>query len=332
MALGNSINAATVGIVRLNSTGLFDSVTTTNRNVLIGASSNGITNVAPSATSGVPLISQGAASDPAFGTAVVAGGGTGVTSFTAYSVVAGGTTTTGALQNVSGVGSSGQVLTSNGAAALPTWQTAQTGTGINNVIRQVFTASGTYTPSANMVYCDIEVCGGGGAGGGSANTSPRTAAGGGGGGYARKVVTAATIGASKAVTVGAGGVGVSNGTGGTGGTSSVGAIVSATGGLGGPTASFTTNVVGGVGGTGSSGDFNFTGNSGGIKNNASAIGSSGGDSFFGGGAPPLISSSGVGNAGTNYGGGGGGSISSGSGSVVGADGFQGIVIITEYTG
>ena len=49
-------------------------------------------------------------------------GGTGDTSFTAYSVVCGGTTTTGVLQNVSGVGTSGQVLTSNGAAALPTWQ------------------------------------------------------------------------------------------------------------------------------------------------------------------------------------------------------------------
>lgn len=78
---------------------------------------------ATSATSGVPLVSQGAAADPAFGTAVVAGGGTGDTSFTAYSVITGGTTSTGALQNVSGVGTSGQVLTSNGAGTLPTWQT-----------------------------------------------------------------------------------------------------------------------------------------------------------------------------------------------------------------
>lgn len=57
-------------------------------------------------------------------------GGTGDTSFTAYSVITGGTTSTGALQNVSGVGTSGQVLTSNGAAALPTWQnTGSGGTG-----------------------------------------------------------------------------------------------------------------------------------------------------------------------------------------------------------
>jgi hypothetical protein len=57
------------------------------------------------------------------GTAItVPNGGTGDASFTAYSVICGGTTSTGALQNVSGVGTAGQVLTSNGASALPTWQ------------------------------------------------------------------------------------------------------------------------------------------------------------------------------------------------------------------
>ena len=49
-------------------------------------------------------------------------GGTGLSSTTAYAVLCGGTTSTGNLQSVSGVGSSGQVLTSNGASALPTWQ------------------------------------------------------------------------------------------------------------------------------------------------------------------------------------------------------------------
>lgn len=52
----------------------------------------------------------------------VSDGGTGVSSFTAYSVVTGGTTATGALQSVSGVGSSGEVLTSNGSGSLPSWQ------------------------------------------------------------------------------------------------------------------------------------------------------------------------------------------------------------------
>ena len=41
--------------------------------------------------------------------------------FTAYSVLCGGTTSASALQNVSGVGTSGQILTSQGAGALPQW-------------------------------------------------------------------------------------------------------------------------------------------------------------------------------------------------------------------
>lgn len=56
-------------------------------------------------------------------------GGTGKASFTAYSVVCGGTTSGGNLQNVSSVGTSGQVLTSNGAGALPTFQTPSGGGG-----------------------------------------------------------------------------------------------------------------------------------------------------------------------------------------------------------
>ena len=52
----------------------------------------------------------------------VAQGGTGVSSLTAYAVVCGGTTTTGAVQSIASVGTSGQVLMSNGASALPTMQ------------------------------------------------------------------------------------------------------------------------------------------------------------------------------------------------------------------
>jgi hypothetical protein len=98
--------------------------------LIIGNGTSVATLLAPSATSGVPLISQGSSSDPAYGTAVVGGGGTGNTTFTAYSVICAGTTATGAFQNVSGVGSSGQVLTSNGASALPTWQATASGGGL----------------------------------------------------------------------------------------------------------------------------------------------------------------------------------------------------------
>lgn len=57
----------------------------------------------------------------------VAYGGTGRASHTAYAVLCGGTTGTGAQQSIASVGSSGQVLTSNGAGALPTFQNATGG-------------------------------------------------------------------------------------------------------------------------------------------------------------------------------------------------------------
>jgi hypothetical protein len=56
------------------------------------------------------------------GTTGVANGGTGVTSLTAYAPVFGGTTSTGAVQSGT-VGTSGQILTSNGAGAIATFQT-----------------------------------------------------------------------------------------------------------------------------------------------------------------------------------------------------------------
>lgn len=53
----------------------------------------------------------------------VSKGGTGLATTTAaYTVLCGGTTTTGPLQNVASVGTTAHVLTSNGAAALPTFQ------------------------------------------------------------------------------------------------------------------------------------------------------------------------------------------------------------------
>ncbi len=81
------------------------------------------------------------------GTAVdVAHGGTGDSSFTAYSVICAGTTSTGNFQNVVGVGSIGQVLTSQGAGTLPTWVNAPgTGTINSGLINQLayYAAAGT---------------------------------------------------------------------------------------------------------------------------------------------------------------------------------------------
>lgn len=101
--------------------------TITAHNVIIGDNSNAMKLIAPHATVGIPLVSQGIAADPAYNTAVVAGGGTGRTSFTPYTVICGGTTTQGNLQHVFDVGAAGNVLTSNGPGALPTWQPASSG-------------------------------------------------------------------------------------------------------------------------------------------------------------------------------------------------------------
>jgi hypothetical protein len=66
----------------------------------------------------------------------VAQGGSGRNTATAYAVLCGGTTSTGAHQSIASVGTAGQVLTSNGAGALPTFQTA--GGGAQDYIVQSY--------------------------------------------------------------------------------------------------------------------------------------------------------------------------------------------------
>lgn len=63
--------------------------TVTNHNMIIGGASNALTSLAPSATVGIPLVSQGASADPAFTTAVVAGGGTGAITLTSNGILIG---------------------------------------------------------------------------------------------------------------------------------------------------------------------------------------------------------------------------------------------------
>jgi hypothetical protein len=87
------------------------------------------------------------------GTLPVANGGTGVASATAYALLAGGTTSTGAFQSLASVGTSGQVLTSNGAGALPTFQSpASTGLTVGTTT----IASGT---SGYILYNNAGVLG-----------------------------------------------------------------------------------------------------------------------------------------------------------------------------
>ena len=242
----------------------------------------------------------------------------------------------------------GQLYVFNGVtykfSAQNVWEVVGSVSAILSVNVQVFSVAGafTYTPIAGMKYCVIECVGGGGGGGG---TSPGISAlvmgggGGGSGGYSKKTVLAATIGASKTGTVGAGGAAgtAAGGAGGNGGVSALTGICSANGGFGG-----LSPLVGGSAGNGANlnstiGDImagGTPGQNGGSNTTAYSLSAGpGGSSVFGGGgnAPPWGANSAVGGPGQAYGGGGaGGFCYDANVQRAGGAGAPGVVIVTEY--
>ena len=120
-----------------------------NGNDVVDAVGTGLTQTADSVALTVPV--------------VVSSGGTGDTSLTAYAVLCGGTTPTGAIQSIASVGGSGQVLTSNGAGALPTFQnvagtgTVNSGTAGNLSLYPTSTnaVSDTYTQNSHSIVLSI---------------------------------------------------------------------------------------------------------------------------------------------------------------------------------
>ena len=140
MSYNNSINSGVTGILNATSSGSISGVSITQYNALVGGSANAITSVAPGSTSGVPLCSNGASSNPSFSTASVGGGGTGASSFTAYMPITAGTSSTSAFQSVA-TGTSNYVLQSGGSSALPSWVNTATLGGGNLVLIQKQTAS-----------------------------------------------------------------------------------------------------------------------------------------------------------------------------------------------
>jgi hypothetical protein len=115
----------------------------TAHDLMIGNGTSPLTLLAPSATSGVPLISQGASSNPAYGTAVVAGGGTGSTTFTAHGVLIG--EGTGPVV-ATAAGTNGQVLLGS-TGADPAFSTLTTSTGV------------TFTTGAHTLSVDVSTGG-----------------------------------------------------------------------------------------------------------------------------------------------------------------------------
>lgn len=211
-----------------------------------------------------------------------------------------------------------------------------------SVKKQTFTGSGTYTPSAGLLYAMLESVGGGGGGGSAAGTVASLYSGGGGGsgGYSRTVSTAATIGGSQTVTIGAAGAGGASGSnnGSAGGDTSVGALCIGKGGSGGLYGSALQVSAGGAGGVAGTGDTVAAGIPGcpGFYSTSTSVAfpsGNGASSFFGGGAVGLYVP-GAATAGNNagaYGAGGSGASTSNIGAnAAGGNGSAGYVFITEF--
>lgn len=185
---------------------------------------------------------------------------------------------------IDSVGTTGNVLTSNGTAWVSQTLTVANG----DVTVQVFDTVGnvTWTKPANLQKIKVTVIGGGGD---SFHISPGTGilAGGGGGGGAIKFIPAPTIPGPVVVTTGAGGRGNSGGN-----TSSFGAFVSATGGGAGNRQSP------GAGGIGSNGDINVRGQDGFNLGPATGTGGAGALGFGFGGAYVDAPGTGFGGGGT----------------------------------
>ena len=98
-------------------------------------------------------------------------------------------------------GNAGKALVTSGSAA--TWGSVASGASI-----QVFTANGTYTPTAGKTTFLVFATGGGGGGVSVSGVGGDLGFGGGGGGTAVRLYSVAELGASASITIGGGGNGV----------------------------------------------------------------------------------------------------------------------------
>lgn len=227
------------------------------------------------------------------------------------------------------------------------------GNRVSSVTRTVLTASGTYTAPTGLITADFELQAAGGGSGSADGTAAadfyQAAGGGGGGEYARGLFTAAAIGASQSVTIGAAGT-AGTGNGGNGGNasaSSVGSLMTANGGSGGiGTGSASGGAqrrAGGAGGSGGSGgDLRIPGGTGGdglswtATTGQGAGVSAGGSSFMSSAGAPVVATSSGGTAsqaavaGALYGAGASGAFNQGTSAINGAAGGAGIFIATNY--
>ena len=235
------------------------------------------------------------------------------------------------------------MLPAVGAQPLDAYLTTLAGLGLTLIGFKVWTASDTYTPTTGMTAALLGTLGGGGGGGGCGNSSAggqSYAGGGGAGSLSLKRVTAADIGTSKAVTIGAGGAGgaAGNNAGTAGGDTSIGSLCVGKGGTGGSAVAGATtgSGAGGAGGVAGTGDITGTGENGeagsGNGTIVTLLGRSGrgGNTFLGSGGTPQTVQGG-GNAATGYGAGGsGGASRNNNGTAAGGNGSNGIAFVLEF--
>lgn len=188
-------------------------------------------------------------------------------------------------------------------------------TGVNTMTVYSTPGPGTWTKPATVKSIKVTAIGGGGPGGTASTTTPgyfTQTGGGGGGGAAVLYYAGPSLPGPQPYTVGA-----------AAGTSSFGAapitVVSATGGSPSGTATNTPSGGGGAGGAGSNGTLNIPGGDGSPANPQRA--GQGGSSTL---------SANFGSSKSFGGGGGGGGVGPAPGSVAGAAGANGVVIIEEF--
>lgn len=196
---------------------------------------------------------------------------------------------------------------------------------LNPIVRTYLNAGSpaTWTKPSGLKYVIVEVQAGGGGSNGT-TTADEVTSGGASGGYCKKLIAAASLGATETVTIGAGGAAGAGGggAGGTGGTSSFGSHCSAVG--------------GGGGGTATGGDININGFNGGAGDNSGTtrITGAGANSLFGIGGYSKLRANTTGNTtgtdGQGYGSGAGGANCDDGADTAGGAGAAGIVIVTEY--
>jgi hypothetical protein len=218
--------------------------------------------------------------------------------------------------------------------------------------KQVFSNVGafTYTPSAGMTYCIVELIGAGGGGGGvqgMPTAGAIAAQGGGAGAYAKSLYTVAQIGANQTGSIGTGGIGGSssggNATNGVAGTASLfgsgGISMTANGGTGGlgqnggrnggNAVIFSAGNSTAIGGNmlNTQGVAGGAGVSMGVDSNCSGCG---GASAIGAGAASAVGNVNGNNAVTPGAGGSGAALLNGLLAYTGGIGANGICIITEF--